>query len=64
MKLCQKSPEEWHMPWMTGKERDEDKKVQGVGVESDPDTSSNMFPSFNRQTLPCYILQEKSGHWV
>lgn len=41
-----------------GKEREEDKKVQGVEVKSDLDTSSNMFPSQHKQTLSCHSLQK------
>lgn len=46
------------MPQMTDKKTEEDRQVQGMEVESDPDTSSNMFASFHGQTLPCLILQK------
>lgn len=46
------------MPRMTDKKREEDRKVHRMEAESDPDTSSNMFASFHRQTLSCLILQK------
>lgn len=46
------------MPRMTDKKREEDRRVHSMEAESDPDTSSNMFASFHRQTLSCLILQK------
>lgn len=47
------------MPRMTDKKRKEHRQVQGTEVESDPDTSSNMFMSPTDIAVP--YLAKKLG---